>query len=91
VVASVDRTPQKELTRPLLASVYGGDVVVKRATHGALVPQDAVFRVTVKPLGEVPRADSVIHGSVRIETGIRFLAENFAYRLISLLIRESGI
>jgi putative peptide zinc metalloprotease protein len=91
VVAVVERTPQKELHQPLLASVYGGDVAVKKAPHGGLLPQDSVFRVMVKPTGEVPRADSVIHGSVRVETGIRFLAENFAYRLISLLIRESGI
>jgi hypothetical protein len=28
---------------------------------------------------------------VRIETGLRFLAENFAYRVISVFIRESGI
>ena len=37
------------------------------------------------------RADTVIHGNVRIETSFRFLVENFAYRIISLFIRESGI
>jgi putative peptide zinc metalloprotease protein len=91
LVIGVERTPQKELARPLLASVNGGDVMVKKSPHGALVPQDAIFRIAVKPVGDLPRADSVIHGSVRIDTGIRFLAENFAYRVISLLIRESGI
>ena len=87
----MERTPQKELARPLLASVYGGEVQVKKSPQGALVLQDSVFRVAVKPVGEVPRASSVTHGSVRIDTGIRFLAENFAYRVISVLIRESGI
>ena len=90
-VISVERTPQKELARPLLASIHGGDVAVKKSHQGALVLQDSLFRVAVKPVGELPRTDAVTHGSVRIETGIRFLAENFAYRLISLLIRESGI
>ncbi|MND03436.1 hypothetical protein D3C83_232470 [compost metagenome] len=52
--------------------------------------QDAVYRVMIKPLG-AQRADSVIHGNVRIETSFRFLAENFVYRIISLFIRESGI
>jgi len=33
----------------------------------------------------------VVLGRVRIETSFRFLAENFAYRIISLFIRESGI
>ena len=91
VVMVVDRTPQKELQRPVLASLYGGDVAVKKSPQGALVLQDSLFRVAVKPHGEIPRADSVVHGSVRIDTGFRFLAENFAYRLISLFIRESGI
>jgi putative peptide zinc metalloprotease protein len=91
VVVSIERTPQKELARPVLASVYGGEVPVKKNGNGALVMQDSLFRVIVKPNGDLPRASAVSHGSVRIETGIRFLAENFAYRLISVLIRESGI
>jgi putative peptide zinc metalloprotease protein len=90
-VLAVDRAPQKELQRPLLASIYGGDVVVKQGQRGALVAQDAVYRVMVKPLGNVQKADAVIAGRVRIETSLRFLAENFAYRIISIFIRESGI
>ena len=90
-VLAVDRAPQKDLQRPLLASIYGGDVVVKQGQHGALVAQDALYRVTIKPLGQVQKVDAVIHGRVRIETSFRFLAENFIYRIISLFIRESGI
>jgi putative peptide zinc metalloprotease protein len=90
-VIAVDKSPQKELARPLLASLHGGEVVVKRDEHGSLVAQDAVFRVIVKPVGAFPKVDAVIHGSVRIETGLRFLVENFGYRILSVLIRESGI
>ena len=90
-VIAVDKSPQKELSRPLLASVYGGEVAVKHGSRGSLLTQDAVFRVTVKPLGAIPRADAVIHGSVRIETGFRFVIENFVYRTLSVIIRESGI
>jgi putative peptide zinc metalloprotease protein len=89
-VVAVDRAPQKELQRPLLASIHGGDIVVKQGPNGSLVAQDAVYRVMITPLG-AQRADSVIHGNVRIETSFRFLAENFVYRIISLFIRESGI
>jgi len=87
----VDRSPQKLLSRPLLASLHGGDLTVKQDQHGSLVAQDAVFRVIVKPVGAVPKPDAVMHGSVRIETGLRFLVENFVYRILSVLIRESGI
>jgi putative peptide zinc metalloprotease protein len=90
-VVAVDKSPQKELSRPVLASVYGGEIAVKQGAHGALVTQDAVFRVIVKPLGSVPKADTVVNGDVRIETDIRFVVENFVYRILSVLIRESGL
>jgi len=89
-VIAVDRSPHKELSRPMLASLHGGEIVVKQDRHGTLVAQDAVFRVIVKPQGAVPKADAVIHGSVRIETGLRFIVENFVYRILSVLIRESA-
>jgi putative peptide zinc metalloprotease protein len=90
-VVAVDRSPQRQVSRPLLASLHGGAIVVKQDQHGTLVAQDAVFRVIVKPVGELPKADAVIHGNVRIETGLRFIVENFVYRILSVLIRESGI
>jgi putative peptide zinc metalloprotease protein len=90
-VVAVDRSPQKQLSRPLLASLHGGEIVVKQDQHGTLVAQDAVFRIIVRPQNGAPRPDAVIHGSVRIETGLRFLVENFVYRILSVLIRESGL
>ena len=90
-VVAVDKSPLKELSRPLLASIYGGDIAVKQGSRGALVTQDAVFRVTVKPRGLALRGDTVMHGNVRIETQLRFVVENFVYRTLSVLIRESGL
>jgi putative peptide zinc metalloprotease protein len=91
-VLSVDKSPQTELSRPMLASIHGGAIEVKQGAHGTLVAQDAVFRVLIKPSGVMPPpAPSVIHGKVRIETQLRFVVENFAYRTISVLIRESGL
>jgi putative peptide zinc metalloprotease protein len=90
-IVSVDKSPQKELSRPLLASTYGGEVSVKQGGRGPLMAQDAVFRVTVKPTQALPRAQAVVAGDVRIETGFRFVIENFVYRMLSVLIRESGI
>jgi putative peptide zinc metalloprotease protein len=91
-VLSVDKSPHTELSRPLLASIHGGAIEVKQGAHGSLVAQDAIFRVLIKPSGVMPPpAPSVIHGKVRIETQLRFVVENFAYRTISVLIRESGL
>jgi putative peptide zinc metalloprotease protein len=90
-VLSVDKSPQAELSRPLLASVHGGAIDVKQGAHGSLVAQDAIFRVIVKPIGTLTTAHSVTHGRVRIETELRFVVENFVYRTLSVLIRESGL
>jgi hypothetical protein len=75
----------------MLASLHGGEILVKQDQQGTLVAQDAVFRVMVMPLGPTPRADAVVHGNVRIETGLRFIVENFVYRILSVLIRESSL
>jgi putative peptide zinc metalloprotease protein len=90
-VVSVDKSPQAELSRPLLASIHGGSIDVKQGAHGALVAQDAIFRVLIRPVGSLPRAQTVIHGNVRIDTSVRFVVENFVYRTMSVFIRESGL
>ena len=91
-VVAVDRSPQKQLSRPLLASLHGGDVVVKQDQHGSLVAQDAVFRVIVKPVGGCPQArrgDRTAACASR--PACASWSENFVYRILSVLIRESGI
>ena len=90
-LVSVDKSPLKELPQPLLASIFGGDIAVSPASKSRLIAQEAVFRVTVKPEPSTPAAAMVIRGTVRIETDFRFIAENFVYRALSVLIRESGL
>src|SRR5258708_9546651 len=50
-VLSVDRSPQAELSRPLLASIHGGAVDVKQGAHGAPMAQARLFRPLIKPPG----------------------------------------
>ena len=89
-VIAVDKWPQKDLSQPLLASLYGGELVVKQSGR-ALVAQDAIFRVLITPVGYSGEISSVVRGDVRIKTDLRFVAENFLYRIISVVIRESGM
>ncbi len=89
-VAAVDRTPIKEITHLLLASVHGGPIVVNPSGSGAMVANEAVFRVLIKPQGTMPPVTAVVRGTVNIEGSLRFVAENFLSRTISVLIRESG-
>jgi len=90
-LVAVDMSPLKELPQPLLASVFGGDIAISPTSKNRLTAQEAVFRVMVKPEASTPAATMVIRGTARIETDFRFVAENFIYRAISVLIREGGL
>jgi putative peptide zinc metalloprotease protein len=91
-VVAIDKTPSRQITRPLLASTHGGQLSAVKDQKDGLIAYDATFRVLVRPLnGE--RADVqgfVMRGTARVETDLRFIAENFFSRLVSILIRESG-
>ncbi len=90
VVIAIDRTPIKEISRPVLASVHGGDILVNTGPNGLLVAHEAVFRVSVRPRAASMPVTAAIRGTVRIQGSLRFVAENFFFRTLSVLIRESG-
>jgi putative peptide zinc metalloprotease protein len=90
-VLSVDKSPVKTLSRPVLAATHGGTISVNPSQDGALIPQDAVFRVTIGNIKDAPSASEVTDGTVRIETKLHFIAENFLFQALSVLIRESGL
>jgi len=90
VVISVDKTPTRQITRPLFASTYGGGLTSVRDQKDGLIAFDPAFRVLVRPEEGYQGPGYVLRGTVRIETGIRLLSQNFYSRLISIFIRESG-
>ncbi len=91
VVETIEAAPIREVGRLLMASVHGGDIAV-HANGAAGLPQaqEPFFRVRIRPLGPL-HVDQVVRGRVRVQTDLRLIAENFVYRALSLLIRESGI
>lgn len=91
-LVAVDRTPLKEVSRPLLASLHGGEILVSPKSRAPLLAQEAVYRVTIRPEEVLPKPTTmVVRGTVRIETDLRFVAENLVFRALSLVLRESGI
>ena len=92
IVVSVDKTPSRQINRPLLASTFGGDLAAVKDPQEGLIAYDATFRVLVRPVpADIPGGpDFVLRGTARVETDLRFIAENFLSRFISILIRESG-
>ena len=90
VVTSVDKTPSRGISRPLLASVHGGGLAAVKDRKEGLIAYDPVFRVLVRPSDNYPSPGYVLRGTARIETDLRLVAQNFYTRIISILIRESG-
>jgi putative peptide zinc metalloprotease protein len=91
VVTSIDTTGSKQVSRALLVSPHGGEIaaVLDRRGGGAQA-QDPVYRVMIEPVGEVGALSSIERGTVRIETSLGLVAQNFASRALSILVRESG-
>ena len=90
VVLVVDKTPIRQINRPLLASLYGGDLTSVRDPKDGLVAYDAIFRVSIRPETAKVASDFVLRGTARVDTDLRFIAQNSFARVISILIRESG-
>ena len=90
VVKSIDNTGSKVIGRPLLASPHGGDIAAVLDRRGVAQSQDPVYRVLIEPAGDVGTLASIERGTVRIETSLVLVAQNFASRALSILVRESG-
>lgn len=91
VVETIEPAPVREIDRALMASTHGGDIVVAGShAKGPLLAQEPYFRVRIRPTAPV-QVDQVVRGRVRVDTDLRLVAENFVYRALSVLIRESGI
>lgn len=90
-VLRVDRASVAALP-PYFASVYGGDVPARSGPNQALVPENAVYRVLLKP--ERPdmltRLPHTLRGRVYIESGGRSLLVRAWRQVAAVLIRESG-
>ena len=90
-VLSVEADATRQLAEPLLASLHGGEVMV-RERKGQRVPEHAVYRVvlTVRDpavaatVGRVQRGQVVIYGQPKTLLGDVFRSA------LAVLIRESG-
>ena len=90
-IKSIDTTGNKQVTRTLLASPYGGDIPAVIDKKGTAVAQNATYRVVIEPDGGSIPAPFLVGGHVRIETDIVLVTQNFLWRTLSVIVRESGI
>ena len=89
-VKSMDTTGSKQLTRTILASPHGGEIAAVVDRRGLAQAQEPVYRVLIEPEGKVAELASIERGTVRIETDLALIAQNFVWRALSIVVRESG-
>lgn len=86
-IAEVD---EREFMVSYLASVYGGDVPVRKDDKGRLTPEVSVYRVRLSLDEAVTFPDQIIAGHVQIEGQPSSMAMRTWNRTVAVLIRESG-
>ena len=90
-VADISPGAEPLLTAAELASVNGGGVPVRKGQDGALKPEAAVYRVSLKPLDADFAMAGVRRGTVRIDADPVSLAGGLWRRAWAVVMREAGL
>lgn len=88
-VAGIDRDASRTLGEPELASLFGGDVLV-REKAGVLYPEHAVYRVVLDVDAELPTTSPVWRGRVAIAGQWEAPALRFLRAATAVAWREAG-
>jgi putative peptide zinc metalloprotease protein len=88
-VASIDRDASRILGEPELASVFGGDVLV-REKNGTLYPEHAVYRVLLDADDALPASNPSWRGRVAIAGEWEVPAMRFLRNALAVAWREAG-
>lgn len=89
-VAEIAEVDEQEFTVPYLASIFGGDIAVRKDDTGKLKAEISVYRVRLRPREAVSDADQAIPGHIQIDGQPSSLAKRAWDHTVSVLIRESG-
>jgi len=90
LLEALDRTHKPVLEEPYLASLYGGEIAVRRDGQGRLVTDEAMYRLRLRPGGGAAgQLDRVWRGTVRLEGPPRNLLSRSWRTVAMVLIRES--
>lgn len=89
-VASVSPTSARTLEASDLASVYGGQLAVRKDPAGHLVPEHAVYRVLLHPTEPVPLTRRQ-PGNITIDGDRISPLQRLYERAVAVVVRESGL
>ena len=86
-VAEVD---ERDVAIPYFASIFGGDMAVRKDDKGRLKPEVSVYRVRLSLRDAIRDADQAVLGHVQIQGQPSSLAKRVWDHTVTVLIRESG-
>jgi putative peptide zinc metalloprotease protein len=89
-VTQVAEVDEREFMVPYLASVYGGDVPVRKDDKGRLKPEVSVYRVRLRLDDAGTSPDHILAGHVQIEGQSSSIAKRAWDQVAATLVRESG-
>lgn len=89
-VTEIAEVDEREFTVPYLASIYGGDVPVRKYDKGRLRPEVSVYRVRLQVEETGSPVEQAIVGHVQIQGQMSSLAKRAWDQTVAVLIRESG-
>ena len=89
-VTEIAEVDERELAIPYLASIFGGDVAVRKDDRGKLKTEVSMYRVRLRPREAIWDADQAVLGHVQIEGQPSSLSKRVWNYTVAVLIRESG-
>ena len=89
-VTGIDRDATRTLTEPLLALGHGGEIAV-REKRGQLVPEQAIYRVTLAAEASDGAAQSQhLRGHVVIDGAAKSMLGDLLRSAVAVVMREAG-
>jgi putative peptide zinc metalloprotease protein len=89
-VTQIAEVDEREFMVPYLASVYGGDVPVRKDDKGRLKPEVSVYRVRLSLDEPGTSPDHILAGQVQIEGQSSSIAKRAWDQVVATVVRESG-
>jgi putative peptide zinc metalloprotease protein len=89
-VTQIAEVDEREFLVPYLASVYGGDIPVRKDDKGRLNPEVSVYRVRLSLDDAMISPDQILPGHVQIEGQPSSVARRAWDQVAATLVRESG-
>ena len=89
-IISIDQTGTRQLNRPELASVYGGEIAVREDEEKNLVPEQGIYRVVLEADTTGLKHTISLRGRLALETPAESLMTRVFRFTAAALIRESA-